>query len=98
MTNGPLRVFIHGDSMWPTFRDGDEILFSPPGEEKLKVGDLVVAIHPLKPGVTVVKRIFRIVEPGRYFLTGDNPDPTASEDSHNFGPVSQKAIVAFLRS
>ncbi|DAC57729.1 MAG TPA: signal peptidase I, partial [Candidatus Poseidoniales archaeon] len=34
---------------------------------------------------------------GRLFLTGDNPDPTASEDSHNFGPVSPAMVQAFVR-
>ena len=28
------------------------------------------------------------------FLTGDNPDPLASEDSHNFGPVPQSSVEA----
>ena len=27
------------------------------------------------------------------FLIGDNPDPTASEDSHNFGRIHLDAIL-----
>ena len=98
MKNGPLRVVIHGDSMWPNFHDGDEVEFSALGDDELKVGDVVVAAHPLKPSVVVVKRISKLVPPDRLFLVGDNPDPTASEDSHNFGPVARSAVVAVLRT
>ena len=40
----------------------------------------------------MVKRILRVEPDGRLFLVGDNPDPLASEDSHNFGPVSLEAV------
>ena len=33
---------------------------------------------------------------GRLFLVGDNPDPTASEDSHNFGEVDVSSVIAVL--
>ena len=52
-----VKVVIRGDSMWPTFRDGDEVEFTNLGEDELQVGNLVVAIHPLKSGIRVVKRI-----------------------------------------
>ena len=45
-----------------------------------------MAQHPLKPNVVVVKRVLRVESNGDLFLVGDNPDPLASEDSHNFGP------------
>jgi nickel-type superoxide dismutase maturation protease len=93
-------VIISGDSMWPTLSAGDEVEFTEldtPYDTELRVGDLVVAIHPLKPGVQVVKRISGFSADGRLVLVGDNPDPLASEDSHNFGPVAHKLIIAYRR-
>ena len=59
----------------------------------MEVGNLVVFTHPFKPNVTCVKRVKRITDSGA-FVEGDNPDPLASEDSHNFGIVSLDAIIA----
>ncbi len=95
-----IRVFISGDSMWPTLRAGDEVEFTKltlQDDVELNIGDLVVAIHPLKPGVQMVKRIGGFSADGRLVLLGDNPDPLASEDSHNFGPVARESIIAFRR-
>ena len=90
-----MDVRIQGHSMWPTFCDGDVLRMMPIlPDEPLVVGDVVLANHPLKPSVLVVKRILRIEEDGRLFLVGDQSDPTASEDSHNFGPVAQHAVQA----
>jgi hypothetical protein len=55
---------------------------------------VVLAQHPLKPDVKVVKRVRHITDDGRLFLEGDQPDPLGSEDSHNFGPVKAEAILA----
>ena len=91
-----ISIVIRGDSMWPTFTDGEELEFNPVEESILKVDDIVVAQHPLKPKVKVVKRIYAITA-NRYFLQGDNPDPLASEDSHNFGAVDRSMVLGFLR-
>ena len=93
-----LDVRIQGDSMWPTYHDGDEISMVVRDDNYTpSVNDVVLVEHPMKPTVLMVKRI-SIVEPsGRLFLTGDHPDPLASEDSHNFGPVSPELVKAYLR-
>jgi|TARA_B100001741_G_scaffold313503_1_gene319997 nickel-type superoxide dismutase maturation protease len=91
-----LNVKIKGDSMWPTFNDGDIIGCEQYSGQIISVGDLVVFRHPFKNKVTCVKRVKSITEKG-YFVEGDNPDPLASEDSHNFGPVSEDAIFAFKK-
>ena len=94
MTN-ILDVRIQGDSMWPKFRDGQILQFvEVHSEMRFESGDVVLAHHPLKEDVLLVKRIHRIEPDGRLFLTGDQPDPTSSEDSHNFGPVSRENVVA----
>ena len=87
-----VRVNISGDSMWPTFPDGTQFLLNPCPFEELSVGDVVLAQHPFKSTVRIVKRIQNI-QAHTVFLVGDNPDPLASEDSHNFGSVRHEAIL-----
>ena len=87
-----VRVNISGDSMWPTFPDGTQFLLNPCPFEELSVGDVVLAQHPFKSTVRIVKRIQNI-QAHTVFLVGDNPDPLASEDSHNFGYVRHEAIL-----
>ncbi|MBQ71150.1 MAG: nickel-type superoxide dismutase maturation protease [Euryarchaeota archaeon] len=90
----PIQVRINGDSMWPTYKDGTVLEFKPIDDNsELKVGQVVLSHHPLKKDILVVKRIHSIAK-GRFFLVGDQPDPLASEDSHNFGTVSRSNIVA----
>ena len=94
------EIIVHGSSMWPTFRDGERLLMAPlegtPLEGALRVGQVVVAEHPFKRGVLMVKRIARVEADGRLFLEGDNPDPLASEDSHNFGSVGASALLGVI--
>jgi nickel-type superoxide dismutase maturation protease len=87
-----MDVRIQGDSMWPTFSNDDIVVFTSVKKTALEEGDIVLATHPFKADVLVVKRIHRVETDGRLFLVGDNPDPLASEDSHNFGPVSPDAV------
>ena len=91
-SNDSCYVTIKGDSMWPTFTDGEELVCDLSSYEKNnpKIGDIVLSIHPLKPSVMVVKRISGIDAEGRIFLKGDNPDPIASTDSHAFGMVERR--------
>ena len=87
-----VRVNISGDSMWPTFPDGTQFLLNPCPFEELSVGDIVLAQHPFNSTLRIVKRIQEI-QSQTVFLIGDNPDPLASEDSHNFGAVRHEAIL-----
>ena len=87
-----VRVNISGDSMWPTFPDGTQFLLIPCPFEELSVGDIVLAQHPFNSTLRIVKRIQEI-QSQTVFLIGDNPDPLASEDSHNFGAVRHEAIL-----
>ena len=90
-----VHVRIHGHSMWPTYDDKQIVPFRRRGaEETVPAGTVVLAQHPLKPNVRVVKRVRHLTEDGRLFLEGDQPDPLGSEDSHNFGPVQPSAILA----
>lgn len=82
---------VKGESMRPFCKQGDFVLaesmsylfFRP------KVGHLVVARHPQKPGMLLLKRIVREKE-GRYWVEGDNAEK--STDSRHFGWVGKENI------
>ena len=88
-----VKVVVKGDSMWPTLTDGYVVNCIEYHNQEISSGMLVVFTHPLKKAVTCVKRVSRIQE-NRLFVEGDNPDPTASDDSHNFGWVSTSSLIA----
>ncbi len=80
---------IEGDSMFPALKDGDLVLINPYAD--LCVGDIVLAQHPFKQSVKIIKRIAEISSDEKYFLVGDNaPEST---DSRTFGAVSVKNIL-----
>ena len=83
--------------MWPSYKDGEIVVCEAYSKQEIEVSDLVVFLHPFKRNVTCVKRVKSILENG-LFVEGDNPDPLASEDSHNFGVVKIDAIIAILKS
>jgi nickel-type superoxide dismutase maturation protease len=80
---------VQGDSMLPVLKDGDLVLVNPYAEPK--IGDIVLAQHPFKKSVRIIKRIREISPEGRYFLVGDNADE--STDSRSFGALSAKDIL-----
>ena len=92
-----LNVKIKGDSMWPTFKDGEIIICDQYHGQPITCGDVVVFTHPFKNEVTCVKRVKSITDEG-CFVEGDNPDPLASEDSHNFGIVVMDKITAVMKN
>lgn len=59
------------------------------------IGSVVVLNHPYKENVKMVKRV-RFIENGKLFLEGDNPDPNASQDSHNFGLVNPDLLIGVI--
>jgi|TARA_B110001454_G_scaffold16143_1_gene14504 nickel-type superoxide dismutase maturation protease len=93
-----LNVVVNGDSMWPTLANGASVQFEVVDktvDDGLKVGQIVLLDHPFRSELRIIKRI-QTISNGKAFLTGDNPDPTASEDSHNFGKVDISEIFAVL--
>ena len=88
-----MKVIIKGDSMWPKLNDGDTIDCVEYTGQVVELKSLIVFTHPFKDSVTCVKRVSRI-ESERFFVEGDNPDPMASEDSHNFGWLPKSLIIA----
>jgi len=80
---------VQGDSMLPALKDGDVVLINPHAEPK--TGDIVLARHPFKKSVQIIKRIREISPEGRYFLVGDNAEE--STDSRSFGAIPAKDIL-----
>lgn len=80
---------VEGDSMLPTLKDGDAVLIN--SKEKINVGDIVLAQHPFKQSVKILKRISEISPEGKYFLVGDNEEE--STDSRSFGAIQAKDIL-----
>ena len=91
MSTIPIR--INGDSMWPTFRDGDIIQCQTYVGQIVNIGDIIVFPRPNLSNSILVKRVISINN-DQCIVEGDNPDPNASTDSHNFGPINISSIIA----
>ncbi|MFZ1702165.1 MAG: nickel-type superoxide dismutase maturation protease [Pyrinomonadaceae bacterium] len=80
---------IEGDSMLPTLNDGDAVLIKPTRD--IVVGDVILAYHPFKSSVTILKRVAEVAADGSLTLSGDNL--AESTDSRSFGAVSVESII-----
>jgi nickel-type superoxide dismutase maturation protease len=88
------RVAVAERSMEPALRPGDWLLVRrslragrPP---RIRPGRLVIARHPGRPDLLLVKRAARR-EPGGWWLESDNPGAGAV-DSRSFGAVPPELI------
>jgi nickel-type superoxide dismutase maturation protease len=91
------RVAVVESSMEPTLWPGDWLLVwrgLRPGGPRVRTGQIVVASHPQRLGLLLVKRAARR-EPGGWYLTSDNPGAGAV-DSGRFGPVPSSLIKGRL--
>ena len=82
-------ILVEGDSMLPNLKNGDAVLIY--ADAKISAGDIVLAKHPFKKSVIILKRLAEIDENGNYFLVGDNL--SESTDSRTFGALSAKHIL-----
>ncbi|MBR75203.1 MAG: nickel-type superoxide dismutase maturation protease [Cyanobium sp. RS427] len=83
-----LLLQVQGDSMLPHLASEDRILVNQ--RIRPKRGDIVVAWHPRKPGVRLIKRLHRL-EPNGMHLLGDNP--SASTDSRQLGAIPTALLI-----
>ncbi len=88
------RIAVAERSMEPVLRPGDWLLVRrsvwagrPP---RVRPGRLVVARHPARPDLLIVKRAARR-EAGGWWLESANPGAGAA-DSRQFGPVPGRLI------
>lgn len=89
------RRRVNGRSMQPTLPQGTTLLLDMAAYRYAlpQVGDIVLVQHPFQPDNKMLKRITAVMDNGRYFLRGDNPDSAASSDSRSFGAVSRANIL-----
>jgi len=79
--------------MMPALSPGERVLFDRLAYvvDGPRVGDIVLARHPARPGLRMVKRIAEATGADAYVLLGDNPD--ASTDSRTLGSFRRTDIV-----
>ncbi|WP_071880668.1 nickel-type superoxide dismutase maturation protease [[Leptolyngbya] sp. PCC 7376] len=84
---------MSGDSMYPTYRDGTRVLVNLDAylQKTPESKDVVLALHPFKIGVYIIKRVSHVTDDGRYFVVGDNS--FSSSDSRGFGPLRLEKIL-----
>jgi nickel-type superoxide dismutase maturation protease len=88
------RVAVEERSMEPALRPGDWLLVwrgTRAGRAvRIRPGQLVIARHPARPDLLLVKRVARR-EPGGWWLSADNL-PAGAADSRTFGVVGDGLI------
>jgi nickel-type superoxide dismutase maturation protease len=86
------RFRVTGASMLPALKPGDVVLADPSAYRHSypQPGDIVIARHPLRRDVYLVKRVSAVMDDGRCRLEGDNP--AESTDSRTFGLVAAEQV------
>ncbi len=92
------RVAVAESSMEPALRPGDWLLvwrgWRPGRPPRVRPGQVVVARHPGRPDLLLIKRAARR-EPGGWYLSSDNP-AAGAVDSRRFGVVPPGLIEGRL--
>ncbi|HVA20864.1 MAG TPA: S26 family signal peptidase [Candidatus Micrarchaeia archaeon] len=92
----PSWVRVLGPSMAPLLPAGAWVVVSTPPRRGVRLGMVVVAVHPKRPELEVIKRVVARTRDGSaYWLGGD--DPLHSTDSDEFGPVAAHHLRAVAR-
>jgi len=87
------RVQVAERSMEPALRPGDWLLVRR--TRRIRPGQIVLARHPARPDVFIIKRAARRVDVG-WWLESDNPDAAGATDSRRFGAVPVPLIEGRL--
>jgi nickel-type superoxide dismutase maturation protease len=87
------RVQVAERSMEPALRPGDWLLVRR--SRRIRPGQVVLARHPARPDLLIVKRAARRVD-GGWWLESDNPDAAGATDSRRFGAVPVPLIEGRL--
>ena len=79
--------------MWPALPDGAFVLVDPRAYavRAPRPGEVVLARHPFRADVRLVKRVAAATPDGRVALAGD--DGEASTDSRDFGTVALSQVM-----
>jgi nickel-type superoxide dismutase maturation protease len=87
-------VRVRGRSMLPVLSPDDEVLIRPC--RSYRVGDIIVARHPFRTDVQLIKRLARFDGQGRVWLEGLNAEE--SSDSRTLGAVTPDLILGRVTS
>ena len=94
-----LSFEINGNSMFPTFNDGDSICIEKiNANHKVDIDDIVVFMHPLKKNCKLIKRVTQIKGDSKFFVEGDNEDILSTDDSHNFGCIRRGDLIGIKKN
>lgn len=79
--------------MLPGLRHGELVFVDPRAYRHAppRPGDVVVARHPYRAGVVILKRVLEVAPDGSCELRGDNP--AESTDSRSFGRVPRARLL-----
>ena len=91
------RVRVEGRSMLPTLKPDEDVLVVPVTRMTvLSPGDVVVCIHPFRPGLRMVKRVSETFYDGGCYVLSDNA--AEGNDSRSFGAIAREQIVGLVTS
>jgi nickel-type superoxide dismutase maturation protease len=88
-----LRVEVAENSMLPELCPGDWLIARR--TRRIRPGQVVLAWHPARAGLLLVKRAARRTD-GGWWLESDNPAAPGASDSSRFGPVPEGNIVGWV--
>lgn len=80
--------------MSPALNPGDHVLVNC--SRVPSRGDVLVARHPYRSDVHVIKRVVDLHAGGAYIVHGDNPDQ--STDSRSYGPLPFELVYGTVTS
>jgi nickel-type superoxide dismutase maturation protease len=89
-----IRFYVQGNSMNPLLFTGEEVLVNP--KKKVMIGSIIVARHPYRSTVTVIKYVDQINVKGHFYVLGLNP--SESSDSRTFGHITPDLIYGCVSS
>ena len=88
----PRLLLVCGNSMYPTYKDGEHLFSLPTSFNKIKEGDVLIFRTPYDPKRVVIKRvIMKSTVTKELFFLGDNF--SESYDSRNYGFVPYKYVL-----
>lgn len=90
------RVCVDGTSMQPLLNSAAELLYAPYTRRTPIPGDIVVARHPFRTDVLLIKIITSLTASGECLLHGLNL--AESTDSRMFGAVPRQLILGRITS
>ena len=84
--------------MLPLLACGDEVLVDQKAyrNQSPRAGDIVIARHPTKADVLMIKRVKEVRQNSLCHLDGDNPDPARNSPSVvSFGQIMGRVTCRF---